>query len=97
MTDVPQPATSLGGVESLAEQRVQADPKESPHLVRLSIGVEEVRVSHSGAYLFCSDLKLTPMLGSERRLAKGTRGDIERKLELTVMDVIPRNGVLLTT
>ncbi|OAX41995.1 PLP-dependent transferase [Rhizopogon vinicolor AM-OR11-026] len=36
------PATSLGGVESLAEQRVKADPKENPLLVRLSIGVEEV-------------------------------------------------------
>ncbi|KIJ69056.1 hypothetical protein HYDPIDRAFT_105627 [Hydnomerulius pinastri MD-312] len=36
------PATSLGGVESLVEQRVKADPKENPLLVRLSIGVEEV-------------------------------------------------------
>ncbi|KAG6335202.1 hypothetical protein ID866_3873 [Astraeus odoratus] len=36
------PATSLGGVESLIEQRFKADPKEDPHLVRLSIGVEEV-------------------------------------------------------
>ncbi|KIM65351.1 hypothetical protein SCLCIDRAFT_1212521 [Scleroderma citrinum Foug A] len=36
------PATSLGGVESLIEQRVKADPKEDPLLVRLSIGVEEV-------------------------------------------------------
>ncbi|KAG8910847.1 hypothetical protein FRC01_006096, partial [Tulasnella sp. 417] len=36
------PATSLGGVESLMEQRVQADPKEDPRLVRLSVGLEEV-------------------------------------------------------
>ncbi|KAI6099918.1 cystathionine gamma-synthase [Pisolithus croceorrhizus] len=36
------PATSLGGVESLVEQRIRADPKENPLLVRLSIGVEEV-------------------------------------------------------
>ncbi|KAI6028472.1 cystathionine gamma-synthase [Pisolithus orientalis] len=36
------PATSLGGVESLVEQRARADPKENPLLVRLSIGVEEV-------------------------------------------------------
>ncbi|KAL4077322.1 Cys/Met metabolism PLP-dependent enzyme-domain-containing protein [Scleroderma yunnanense] len=35
-------ATSLGGVESLIEHRVRADPKEDPFLVRLSIGVEEV-------------------------------------------------------
>jgi cystathionine beta-lyase/cystathionine gamma-synthase len=42
VTDVPQPATSLGGVESLVEHRVNADPKENPLLVRLSIGVEEV-------------------------------------------------------
>ncbi|KIO30204.1 hypothetical protein M407DRAFT_156709 [Tulasnella calospora MUT 4182] len=36
------PATSLGGVESLLEQRVMADPKEDPRLVRLSVGLEEV-------------------------------------------------------
>jgi cystathionine beta-lyase/cystathionine gamma-synthase len=36
------PATSLGGVESLVEQRFRADPKENPLLIRLSIGVEEV-------------------------------------------------------
>jgi cystathionine beta-lyase/cystathionine gamma-synthase len=35
-------ATSLGGVESLVEQRGKADPKEDPLLVRLSVGVEEV-------------------------------------------------------
>ncbi|KAG1855491.1 cystathionine gamma-synthase [Suillus tomentosus] len=35
-------ATSLGGVESLVEQRIQSDPKEDPLLIRLSIGVEEV-------------------------------------------------------
>jgi cystathionine beta-lyase/cystathionine gamma-synthase len=50
MTDVSQPATSLGGVESLVEQRIMADPKENPLLVRLSIGVEEVAVSLSMAY-----------------------------------------------
>jgi hypothetical protein len=54
MTDVHQPATSLGGVESLAEQRVNADPKEDPLLVRLSIGVEEVEVSLGLAYWFRS-------------------------------------------
>lgn len=32
-------------MESLAEQRVKADPKENPLLVRLSIGVEEVEES----------------------------------------------------
>ncbi|KAG9051026.1 hypothetical protein FS837_000134 [Tulasnella sp. UAMH 9824] len=36
------PATSLGGVESLMEQRALADPKEDPRLVRISIGLEEV-------------------------------------------------------
>jgi cystathionine beta-lyase/cystathionine gamma-synthase len=36
------PATSLGGVESLAQQQIRADPKEDPCLVYLSIGVEEV-------------------------------------------------------
>ncbi|KJA29961.1 hypothetical protein HYPSUDRAFT_32000 [Hypholoma sublateritium FD-334 SS-4] len=36
------PATSLGGVESLVEQRIQSDPSSDPGLVRLSIGVEDV-------------------------------------------------------
>ncbi|KAH7889549.1 cystathionine gamma-synthase [Phlebopus sp. FC_14] len=36
------PATSLGGVESLIEQRVKSDPDENPLLVRVSVGVEEV-------------------------------------------------------
>ncbi|KAG6813503.1 hypothetical protein H0H92_010528 [Tricholoma furcatifolium] len=35
------PATSLGGVESLAEHRLQSDPGADPCLIRLSIGVEE--------------------------------------------------------
>ena len=35
-------ATSLGGVESLAEHRIRSDPKMDPGLVRLSIGVEDV-------------------------------------------------------
>ncbi|KAJ2921860.1 hypothetical protein H1R20_g15232, partial [Candolleomyces eurysporus] len=36
------PATSLGGVESLVERRLDSNPNEDPRLVRLSIGVEEV-------------------------------------------------------
>jgi len=36
------PATSLGGVESLVEHRVVSDAGEDPHLIRLSIGVEDV-------------------------------------------------------
>jgi len=35
------PATSLGGVESLIEQRYQSDSRQDPKLLRLSIGVEE--------------------------------------------------------
>ncbi len=35
-------ATSLGGVESLAEHRLMSDPTIEPGLVRLSIGVEDV-------------------------------------------------------
>ena len=49
-----QPAASLGGVESLAQQRMTSDPKLDAHLVRLSIGVEEVGVSLSVVYWFCS-------------------------------------------
>ncbi|KAI0921302.1 hypothetical protein AcW1_004678 [Taiwanofungus camphoratus] len=36
------PATSLGGVESLIEQRVQSDPGADPRLVRISVGVEDL-------------------------------------------------------
>jgi len=36
------PATSLGGVESLVEHRVVADPSEDPRLVRISVGVEDL-------------------------------------------------------
>jgi cystathionine gamma-synthase len=36
-------ATSLGGVESLAEHRLKSDPTIDPGLVRLSIGVEAPR------------------------------------------------------
>lgn len=43
-------ATSLGGVESLAEHRFKSDPKQDPLLVRLSIGVEEVEVRVSSGY-----------------------------------------------
>ena len=39
-----QPATSLGGVESLIEHRQGTDPDTDPRLVRLSIGVEELEV-----------------------------------------------------
>jgi len=35
-------ATSLGGVESLAEHRIRSDPATDPGLVRLSIGIEDV-------------------------------------------------------
>ncbi|MCL1592822.1 MAG: PLP-dependent aspartate aminotransferase family protein [Actinomycetia bacterium] len=35
-------ATSLGGVESLAEHRLRSDPHIEPGLVRLSIGIEDV-------------------------------------------------------
>ena len=36
-----QPATSLGGVESLLEHRIAADPTEDPGLIRVSVGLEE--------------------------------------------------------
>jgi len=56
--DVPQPATSLGGVESLVQQRVKSDPKQDPLLVRLSVGVEEVTVSLSATFWCCVGLKV---------------------------------------
>jgi cystathionine beta-lyase/cystathionine gamma-synthase len=36
------PATSLGGVESLIEQRRMSDPGEDPRLIRISVGVEDL-------------------------------------------------------
>ncbi|CCM04169.1 uncharacterized protein FIBRA_06331 [Fibroporia radiculosa] len=36
------PATSLGGVESLIEQRSSVDPTADPRLVRISVGVEDL-------------------------------------------------------
>jgi cystathionine beta-lyase/cystathionine gamma-synthase len=35
-------ATSLGGVESLIEQRLQSDADADPRLIRISVGVEEL-------------------------------------------------------
>ncbi|GAA5980404.1 hypothetical protein JCM10908_001643 [Rhodotorula pacifica] len=35
------PATSLGGVESLIEQRLVSDPGADPRLIRLSVGLED--------------------------------------------------------
>ncbi|KAG9127678.1 hypothetical protein FRC07_010903 [Ceratobasidium sp. 392] len=36
------PATSLGGVESLAEQRFNSDPGADKRLLRLSVGIEDI-------------------------------------------------------
>jgi hypothetical protein len=44
--------------------------------------VEEVGVSLCVAYWFCCGRKLTSTLGPERRLTKGARGNIERKLNI---------------
>jgi len=41
------PATSLGGVESLVEQRIRSDKGADPRLLRLSVGVEDVKVLQS--------------------------------------------------
>ena len=59
-----QPATSLGGVESLIDHRIRSDPSADPRLIRLSIGVEDVEVSrphpnhYPRTYLFPQDLRL---------------------------------------
>lgn len=39
-----QAATSLGGVESLIEYRLNSDTKADPTLLRLSIGLEDIEV-----------------------------------------------------
>jgi hypothetical protein len=48
--------------------------------------VEEVGVSLCVAYWFCCGRKLTSTLGPERRLTKGARGNIERKLDIEVTE-----------
>lgn len=48
------PATSLGGVESLLEQKIMVNPAEDPGLVRVSVGlenVEDLRVDLRNAFL----------------------------------------------
>jgi cystathionine beta-lyase/cystathionine gamma-synthase len=42
----------LGGVESLIEQRLRSDPEADPRLIRLSIGVEDVKVTSLILYYF---------------------------------------------
>ena len=44
MTASPKPATSLGGVESLVEQRVLSEPGVDPRLICVSVGVEDLEV-----------------------------------------------------
>ncbi|KAF8605292.1 hypothetical protein BDV93DRAFT_605257 [Ceratobasidium sp. AG-I] len=36
------PATSLGGVESLIEQRYTSDPREDKRRLRISVGLEDI-------------------------------------------------------
>ena len=51
-----QPATSLGGVESLIEYKHETDPSADSRLVRLSIGLEEIDVRRDDIYLeFCDE------------------------------------------
>ncbi|ELU37560.1 cystathionine gamma-synthase [Rhizoctonia solani AG-1 IA] len=45
-----EPATSLGGVESLIEQRYLSDPKEDKRRLRLSVGLENLEVSSRRSY-----------------------------------------------
>ena len=59
MTTLPnQPATSLGGVESLVEHRIQSDPGADPRLIRLSIGVEDVEASPETKYGLCCSSRM---------------------------------------
>ncbi|KAH9464350.1 hypothetical protein MJO28_001978 [Puccinia striiformis f. sp. tritici] len=41
LTQLFIPATSLGGVESLIQHQVQADPSADPRIVRISVGLED--------------------------------------------------------
>ena len=41
--DATQSATSLGGVESLIDYRLRTDPEANPCLLRLSVGVEDLK------------------------------------------------------
>ncbi|RPD67064.1 cystathionine gamma-synthase [Lentinus tigrinus ALCF2SS1-7] len=54
------PATSLGGVESLIEQRVLADPNEDPRLIRISVGVEDLEDLKADMRSACQELAQAP-------------------------------------
>lgn len=41
LLEIFTPATSLGGVESLIEQRLVSDASENPCLIRISVGLED--------------------------------------------------------
>lgn len=66
---VPQPATSLGGVESLIERRLHSDPGADPKLIRVSVGVEELEVSSS--YGYRRDISAYGFVGPQKRFATG--------------------------
>jgi hypothetical protein len=62
-----QPATSLGGVESLVEQRFQVDPSVDPKMLRISVGVENLEVRWD------SYLRYIPSEGSVKDLKDDLR------------------------
>ena len=69
-----QPATSLGGVESLIEQRVHSDPGADPRLVRISVGVEDLEVSLLACPFSSFRCPDPSPKGPEGRLAAGVQG-----------------------
>lgn len=66
-----QPATSLGGVESLIEQRLVSDPFSDPRLIRVSIGLESFE-----------DLKQDLSNGMRKAIAKEKEAGKDRASKL---------------
>lgn len=69
-----QPATSLGGVESLIEQRIHSDPGADPRLIRISVGIEDVEVRYGNLDLI-RVLIFICHTGPQERPEEGLPGD----------------------
>lgn len=53
-------ATCLDGVESLIENRARADVKDDPRLIRISVGVEDVKFAPFFVVVFMEYLNRRP-------------------------------------
>lgn len=76
------PATSLGGVESLIEHRINAEPTEDPGTIRLSVGLEDFE-----------DLQADLRFALLKVLALEKEGKLEWKAADARLAAVQQNGV----